>query len=105
MHQTVDPLGEAGRNNGKESLVNEVFPVVAGVLSALLVWKYVPVRFRAFALGACGVIFGAVAALISGELFVSWVFLVIDTALVLLAAAVTTALVAGWQRFGTSRWR
>ena len=85
--------------------MNEVFPIVAGVLSALLVWKYVPVRFRAFALGACGLIFGAVAALISGELFVSWVFLVIDTALVLLAAALTTALVAGWQRFGTSRWR
>jgi hypothetical protein len=85
--------------------VNEVFPVVAGVLSALLVWKYVPVRFRAFALGACGLVLGAVAALISGELFVSWVFLAIDTALVLLAAAVTTALVAGWQRFGTFRWR
>jgi hypothetical protein len=86
-------------------VVNEVFPVVAGVLSALLVWKYVPVRFKAFALGACGLIFGTVAALISGELFVSWVFLVIDTALVLLAAVLTTALVAGWQRFGTSHWR
>ena len=85
--------------------MNEVFLVVAGVLSALLVWEYLPVRFRAFALGACGLIFGTVAALISGELFVSWVFLVIDTALVLLAGAVTTALVAGWQRFGTSRWR
>jgi len=85
--------------------VSEVFPVVAGVLSALLVWKYVSVRFRVFGLAACGLIFGAVAALISGELFVSWVFLVIDTALVLLAGAVTTALVAGWQRFGTSRWR
>jgi hypothetical protein len=80
--------------------VNEVFPVGAGVLSALLVWKYVPVRFRVFGLAACGLIFGVVAALISGELFVSWIFLVIDTALVLLAGAVTTALVAGWQRFG-----
>ena len=83
--------------------MNEVFPIVAGVLSALLVWEYVPVRFRAFALGACGVVFGAVAALISGELFVSWVFLVIDTTLVLLATAVTTALVAGWQRLRSSR--
>ena len=85
--------------------MNEVFPVLAGVLSALLVWRYAPIRFKAFALGTCGVIFGAVAAFISGELFVSWVFLAIDTALVLLAAALTTALVAGWQRFGTSRWR
>jgi hypothetical protein len=85
--------------------VNEVFPVVAGVLSALLVWQYVPARLRALALGACGVAFGALAAFISGELFESWVFLVIDTALVLLAATVTTAVVAGWQRFGPSRWR
>jgi hypothetical protein len=101
----VDPLGEAGKEQWKGEFGERSFPVVAGVLSALLVWKYVPVRFRAFALGACGLIFGAVAALISGELFVSWVFLVIDTALVLLAAVLTTALVAGWQRFGTSRWR
>ena len=41
-------------NDGRESSVNEVFPIVAGVLSALLVWKYVPVPFRTFALGACG---------------------------------------------------
>jgi hypothetical protein len=77
--------------------VKEVFPVVAGVLSALLVWRYVAVRFRAFALGACGLIFGAVAAFISGELFVSWIFVVIDTALVLLSASVTVGLGTLWQ--------
>jgi hypothetical protein len=79
--------------------VKEVFPVVAGVLSALLVWRYVAARFRAFALGACGLIFGAVAAFISGELFVSWIFLVIDTALVLLSASVTVAFVILWERY------
>jgi len=78
--------------------VNEVFPVVAGVLSALLVWKYVAVRLWAVALGACGVIFGTIAAFISGELFISWVFLVIDTALVLLSA-IATAAIATWLQW------
>ena len=85
-------------NSGKEGTVNEVFPIMAGVLSALLVWKYVAVRFRALALGACGLIFGTIAAFISGELFISWAFLVIDTALVLLSATATAALITGWQR-------
>jgi hypothetical protein len=84
-------------NSGKESSVNEVFPVVAGVLSALLVWQYVAVRIRALALGACGMIFGAIAAFISGELFVSWVFVVIDAAVVLLSAAATAASITWWQ--------
>jgi hypothetical protein len=79
--------------------VNEVFPIVAGVLSALLVWKYVAVRFRVLALGACGLIFGAIAAFISGELFISWSFLVIDTALVLLSATATAAIATWWQRY------
>jgi hypothetical protein len=78
--------------------MNEFFPIVAGILSALLVWTYVALRFRALALGACGVVFGTMAAYISGELFISWVFVVIDTALVLLSATATAALILGWQR-------
>jgi hypothetical protein len=79
--------------------VNEVFPIVAGVLSAVLVWKYVALRFSALALGACGVIFGTTAAFISGELFISWVFPIFDAALVLLSATATVAAVGWWQRF------
>jgi hypothetical protein len=83
--------------------LNEIFPVVAGVLGALVVWEYVAVRFRALTLGACGLIFGTIAAFISGELLVSWIFPVIYTALVLLAEAVTVAFIAGWQHLGSSR--
>jgi hypothetical protein len=77
--------------------VNEIFPVLAGILSAVSVWKYFPLRFRALALGVLGVIFGTIAAFISGEMFISWLFVVIDTALVLLSATATAVLITGGQ--------
>ena len=79
--------------------MNEVYPIVAGMLSALLVWTYVDLRFRTLALAACSLIFGTTAAFISGELFVSWGYLAIDVTLVLLSATATVAIVTRWNRF------
>ena len=47
------------------------------------------------------VVFGLLATIISGEVFISWGFFPIHIALVVLAAAVTTALATSWRRRST----
>lgn len=76
----------------------EVFPVLAGVSLGLVLHFWGRPWLRGGALLAVGVGLGVMAALVSGELLVSWSFVIVDTALVLLAAAVTVALAAWWQR-------
>jgi len=78
--------------------MNEVFPVVAGIVSGLFMFSAIPTRLRTVMLIACSVIFGAVAAWISGELLVSWTFLAIDIALVLLTASATFLVLAVWYQ-------
>lgn len=76
----------------------ELFPVLAGVLVGLLVWRLPNQRQRAATLVVACLAIGAVAAFVSGELFESWVFLLLDTVLALLAAGVTLAVASWWQR-------
>jgi uncharacterized membrane protein len=97
--QTI--LRGEGKGQWKGEIGERIFPIVAGVLSALLVWKFVASRFSALAaLCACGLVFGTIAAFISRELFISWVFLVIDTAVVLISATATTAIVT-WRQWNS----
>ena len=84
--------------------MQEIVPLLAGVAIALLTQRFVPGwRSKAIALMVCSAAIGAVASFVSGELFVSWTFLVIDTALTLLAAGVTMVLVASRKRWLTRR--
>jgi len=84
--------------------VHEVVPFVAGVAIALLVLRFgAEPRSQAITLLVCGAGVGVIASFVSGELFVSWTFLVIDTALALLAAGVTIALVVARRRWLTRR--
>jgi peptidoglycan/LPS O-acetylase OafA/YrhL len=84
--------------------MQELVPLLAGVAIALLAHRFgAGRRSRAIALLVCSVAIGAVTSFVSGELFVSWTFLAIDTALTLLAAGVTMALVASRQRWQTRR--
>lgn len=76
----------------------EIVPIVLGVMLALAIQRLRSFRLRVLALVTGSIAIGAVAAFFSGELFVSWSFLVIDTALALLSASVTMVLVAGWER-------
>lgn len=72
----------------------EVFPLVAGVLIALLVPRYVPSRQQQFKIGgAIAVLSGVLATLIAGE---EWFFVFIDAAEVFIAMGVTIAIVAYW---------
>jgi hypothetical protein len=48
--------------------------------------------------GTLGIAFGAVASWISGELAISWIYLLIDTAQVIGASVMTAVLVKAWRR-------
>jgi hypothetical protein len=74
--------------------VNEVFPVVAGILIGLASQLGIPARWRTHFLLALSVVFGLTATVISGEAELSWGFLPIDVALVLLSAGATAVLTA-----------
>jgi hypothetical protein len=79
--------------------VQEIVPLAAGVVIAFLVQRFgAAPRSKIIALLVASVIIGAIASFVSGELFESWVFLAIDTGLVLLSAGLTLASVALWQR-------
>lgn len=86
--------------------MQEIVPFVAGVAIALLTQHFgAGPRSKVIALLVCSAVIGAVVSFVSGELFVSWIFLVIDTALTLLAAGVTMALLAARQRWLLRRWQ
>ena len=78
--------------------MQEVFPVLAGVAVGLVAHLVPPIRLRASLIAVFSLAFGASASWISGELAISWVYLVIDTAQVLGASVMTTFLVSVWLR-------
>ena len=77
--------------------MHEFFPIVAGIMTALLVQPLPTTKLRLVVLVLLSTVFGTIATVISGEISLSFIFLAIDTALVLLAAGVTTLLIA-WLR-------
>jgi hypothetical protein len=79
----------------------EVFPLAAGVVVALLVYRLVPARLRVAATIGLSIVLGVVATAISGEALESWLFALVDIGEVLLAAAVTFGLLYVWQRRST----
>jgi len=80
--------------------MDEVFPVLAGVIIGLVVPVVVPSRLRWLALGVLSVAFGFVASFISGELAISSIYILIDVVQVLGGALATWVLAAAWRR----RW-
>ncbi len=81
--------------------MDEVFPVLAGIAVGLVL-GFIPSRLRMLALGVFSVAFGSLASWISGELAISWVYVVMDVPQVLLASLLTAVLVARWQHHS---WR
>ncbi len=78
--------------------MQEIFPIASGVVIALLTWRLAPPRWQGPLLAVLALIFGFLASLTSGELAVSWGFVSVDTALVLLAAVLTLIALNVWQR-------
>ncbi len=78
--------------------MDEVFPVLSGVVVGLLTSAISSPRIRAWLLGVLCVAFGTVASWVSGELAISWAYILVDAGQVLVAAAMSAALVAAWRR-------
>ena len=71
--------------------MQEIFPLASGIVLAVLTQRLVAPRWRVPVLVVLSLVFGFLASLVSGELAVSWGFVSVDTALVLLAALATLA--------------
>lgn len=78
--------------------MEEVFPVLAGVMVGLVAHLVGSIRLRAILVAVSSVAFGVCASWISGELLLSWVYLVIDAAQVVGAALMTMFLARAWLR-------
>ena len=79
--------------------MEEVFPVASGIVLGLALVYLVPGHLRTWILAAGSVLLGATASWLSGELAVSWLFLLVDISQVLVAAGLTGILARRWRRF------
>ena len=78
--------------------MEEVFPVGSGVILGLVIAYLVLGRLRGWILAAGSVLIGAAASWITGELAVTWLYLLVDIGQVLVAGALTWILAARWRR-------
>jgi hypothetical protein len=69
--------------------MEEVFPVGSGVVLGLVIACLVSGRLRGWVLAVGSVLIGATAAWVTGELAVSWLYLLVDIGQVLVAGALT----------------
>ena len=83
--------------------MNEIFPVVTGVVIGLVIPHLATLRWRAWAFVVLSIGCGAAASWISGELAVSLGYLAIDAAQVSIAALLMWTLTARWRRRAGSR--
>jgi hypothetical protein len=78
--------------------VEEIFPVAAGVLVGLVTYRFSSV-VRTALLAVLSLVLGFLAAWASGELAVSWVYVLIDALQVAVAAVMTGFAVKAWLRY------
>jgi hypothetical protein len=85
--------------------MEEVIPVGSGVVLGLVIAYLVGARFRPWALAVGSALIGWAASWITGELAVSWIYVPIDIAQVLVAGALTWILVARWRSHAAAAHR
>jgi hypothetical protein len=78
--------------------MDEVFPILGGVIVGLVVPALVPSRLRWVVAVVLSVVLGVSASWISGVLAVSTVYILIVVAQVLGATLATWVLVTAWRR-------
>jgi hypothetical protein len=94
----LPPLLRIERRVAKEVSMDEVFPVLAGIALGLATFALRSVWLRVAVVGILGVTLGTVASWISGELAVSWLYVLVDAAQVMVAAVLTGVLIRQWLR-------
>ena len=77
--------------------MEEVFPILAGVVVGLATVRVRPLWLNIALVGALGLTFGTMASWVSGELASSWIYPLIDTAQVIAASVMTAFLVKVWR--------
>ena len=78
--------------------MDEVFPILGGIVIGLATHAVRRYWVRALLIGVLGVAVGGFASWVSGELAISWAYLFIDIGQVLAAAVMTSVLVTVWLR-------
>ena len=78
--------------------MEEVFPVLAGVVVGLVLHPMKSRLVRSLLILVFSLAFGALAAWVSGELAMSPIYIAIDAAQVGIAAILTAMLVVAWRR-------
>ena len=78
--------------------MDEVFPVLAGIVVGLALHPLKSRALRGVCVVVAGLGFGTLAAWVSGELAISPVYIAIDAAQVAIAAIGTMMLAAAWRR-------
>ena len=83
--------------------MEEVFPVLAGIAVGLVAERVSSNILRGLLIGALGITLGLLASWLAGELAISWIYALIDTTQVIVAAVATLGLVVRWRRRGARR--
>ncbi len=78
--------------------MDELFPIAVGVILGGLVQFIRNTRLRVVALLVVSLLAGILASFVSGELLISWSYVVIDIAEVGVAAVATAGLALLWTR-------
>jgi predicted transporter len=94
----LPPLLPIERRVAKEVSMDEVFPVLAGIMLGFATFTLRSAWLTAVVIGILGVAIGVVASWISGELAVSWLYVLVDAGQVIVAAFLTGVLVRLWLR-------
>jgi len=78
--------------------MDEVFPVLAGIVVGLATHRVHPMWLRGCLVAVLALLFGAIASWVSGELAIGRIYVLIDAAQVGVAAVMTAVLVRAWRR-------
>jgi len=78
--------------------MDEVFPILGGVVLGLATYRLRPPWIRVVVIGIVGVGLGAAASWVSGELALSNMYLLVDAMQVVIASVITGAVVSLWLR-------
>jgi hypothetical protein len=78
--------------------MDEVFPVLAGIVIGLATHAVRPIWLKGTLIGILGIALGGIASWVSGELAISWVYVLIDSGQVVVAGILTGVLVRIWFR-------
>lgn len=77
----------------------EAFPILGGLVTGLIASQLKGNRLKGIVIALLSITIGFAASTVSGELEMSWGYVILDIAQVLVAAVVVTIAVAYWKSY------